>query len=101
MTELQQFISPAVVAICWLIGNTLKSSVPKLPNNYIPLALGLTGAILMVVLNGFSGQNLIIGVVSGLSATGVHQAYKGILKNEEKEEEKPKNDNEQRYPGDK
>ena len=49
----------------------------------------------MVVLNGFSGQNLIIGVVSGLSATGVHQVYKGFLK----EEEKPKNDNEQRYPG--
>lgn len=78
MTELQQFISPAVVGICWLIGNTLKSSVPKLPNSYIPLALGLIGAILMVVLNGFSGQNLIIGVVSGLSATGVHQVYKGI-----------------------
>lgn len=78
MTELQQFISPAVVGICWLIGNTLKSSVPKLPNNYIPLALGLIGAILMVVLNGFSGQNLIIGVVSGLSATGVHQVYKGL-----------------------
>ena len=36
------------------------------------------GAILMIVLNGFSGQNLIIGVVSGLSATGVHQVYKGI-----------------------
>lgn len=97
MTELQQFISPAVVGICWLIGNTLKSSVPKLPNNYIPLALGLIGAILMTVLNGFSGLNLIIGVVSGLSATGVHQAYKGILKNEEKE----KTHNEERYPGDK
>ena len=95
MTELQQFISPAVVTICWLIGNTLKSSVPKLPNNYIPLALGLIGAILMTILNGFSGLNLIIGVVSGLSATGVHQVYKGFSK----EEEKPKNDNEQRYPG--
>ena len=51
----------------------------------------------MTVLNGFSGLNLIIGVVSGLSATGVHQAYKGILKNEEKEE----THNEERYPGDK
>lgn len=78
MTEIQQFISPMIVGLCWLIGNTLKSSVPKLPNNYIPLVLGLIGAILMVVLNGFSGQNLIIGVVSGLSATGVHQVYKGL-----------------------
>lgn len=84
MTELQQFISPAVVGICWLIGNTLKSSVPKLPNNYIPLALGLIGAILMVVLNGFSGQNIIIGIVSGLSATGAHQVYKGFKETKDK-----------------
>lgn len=96
MTELQQFISPAVVGICWLIGNTLKSSVPKLPNNYIPLALGLIGAILMTILNGFSGLNLIIGVVSGLSATGVHQVYKGL-----KEDKKEETHNEVRYPGDK
>ena len=78
MTELQQFISPMIVGLCWLIGNTLKSSVPKLPNNYIPLALGMIGAILMIVLNGFSGQNIIIGIVSGLSATGMHQVYKGF-----------------------
>lgn len=78
MTELQQFISPMIVGLCWLIGNTLKSSVPKLPNNYIPLALGMIGAILMIVLNGFSGQNIIIGIVSGLSATGMHQVYKGL-----------------------
>lgn len=96
MTDLQQFISPAVVGICWLIGNTLKSSVPKLPNNYIPLALGLIGAILMTILNGFSGLNLIIGVVSGLSATGVHQVYKGL-----KEDKKEETHNEVRYPGDK
>lgn len=84
MTELQQFISPMIVGLCWLIGNTLKSSVPKLPNNYIPLVLGMIGAILMIVLNGFSGQNIIIGIVSGLSATGMHQVYKGLK--EEKEE---------------
>ena len=78
MTEIQQFISPMIVGLCWLIGNTLKSSVPKLPNNYIPLALGMIGAILMIVLNGFSGQNIIIGIVSGLSATGMHQVYKGL-----------------------
>ena len=78
MTELQQFISPMIVGLCWLIGNTLKSSVPKLPNNYIPLVLGMIGAILMIVLNGFSGQNIIIGIVSGLSATGMHQVYKGL-----------------------
>lgn len=78
MTELQQFISPMIVGLCWLIGNTLKSSVPKLPNNYIPLALGVIGAILAVTINGFNGTNVLVGIVSGLSATGMHQVYKGL-----------------------
>ena len=85
MTEIQQFISPMIVGLCWLIGNTLKSSVPKLPNNYIPLVLGVIGAILAVSINGLNGTNVLVGIVSGLSATGMHQVYKGIKKENEGE----------------
>lgn len=67
-----------------LIGNTLKSSIPKLPNEYIPLVLSGIGAILSVTLNGFSGTNIIIGIVSGLSATGAHQVYKGFKETKDK-----------------
>ena len=69
MVEIQQYLSPVIMGLCLLLGNTIKTSVPKIPNNYIPLILGLIGAILMVALNGLSVQNLIIGLVSGLSAT--------------------------------
>lgn len=88
MAELQQYLSPVIMGLCLLLGNTIKTSVPKIPNNYIPLVLGLIGAILMVALNGLSVQNLIIGLVSGLSATGVHQIKKELT-----------SEDEQRYPG--
>ena len=88
MADLQQYLSPVIMGLCLLLGNTIKTSVPKIPNNYIPLILGLIGAILMVALNGLSVQNLIIGLVSGLSATGVHQIKKELT-----------SEDEQRYPG--
>ena len=85
MAEIQQYLSPVIMGLCLLLGNTIKTSVPKIPNNYIPLALGLIGAILMVALNGLSVQNLIVGLVSGLSATGVQQIKKELT-NEEVDE---------------
>lgn len=88
MADLQQYLSPVIMGLCLLLGNTIKTSVPKIPNNYIPLVLGLIGAILMVALNGLSVQNLIVGLVSGLSATGVHQIKKELT-----------SEDEQRYPG--
>lgn len=88
MADLQQYLSPVIMGLCLLLGNTIKTSVPKIPNNYIPLVLGLIGAILMVALNGLSVQNLIVGLVSGLSATGVHQIKKELT-----------NEDEHRYPG--
>lgn len=88
MADIQQYLSPVIMGLCLLLGNTIKTSVPKIPNNYIPLVLGLIGAILMVALNGLSVQNLIVGLVSGLSATGVHQIKKELT-----------SEDEQRYPG--
>jgi len=90
MADLQQYLSPVIMGLCLLLGNTIKTSVPKIPNNYIPLVLGLIGAILMVALNGLSVQNLIVGLVSGLSATGVHQIKKELTSEEV---------DEHRYPG--
>ncbi|WP_281665792.1 phage holin family protein [Gemella morbillorum] len=84
MENIQQFLNPIVIGLCLLIGNTLKSSIPKLPNEYIPLVLSGIGAILSVTLNGFSGTNIIIGIVSGLSATGAHQVYKGFKETKDK-----------------
>ena len=84
MENIQQFLNPIVIGLCLLIGNTLKSSIPKLRNEYIPLVLSGIGVVLLVTLNGFSGTNVIVGIVSGLSATGAHQVYKGFKETKDK-----------------
>ena len=84
MENIQNFLNPVVIGLCLLIGNTLKSSIPKLPNQYIPLVLGLIGVVLSVTLNGLSVNNIIIGLISGLSATGAHQVYKGFKETKDK-----------------
>lgn len=83
MENIQNFLNPVIIGLCLLIGNTLKSSIPKLPNQYIPLVLGLIGVVLSVVLNGLNANNILIGLVSGLSATGAHQAYRGLVDKKE------------------
>jgi len=95
MENIQNFLNPVVIGLCLLIGNTLKSSIPKLPNQYIPLVLGLIGVVLSVTLNGLSTNNILIGLVSGLSATGAHQVYKGLVVENKKEDSQT----EGRYPG--
>ena len=95
MENIQNFLNPVIIGLCLLIGNTLKSSIPKLPNQYIPLVLGLIGVVLSVVLNGLSTNNILIGLVSGLSATGAHQAYRGLV------DKKEDSQIEGRYPGNK
>lgn len=93
MENIQNFLNPVIIGLCLLIGNTLKSSIPKLPNQYIPLVLGLIGVVLSVVLNGLNANNILIGLVSGLSATGAHQAYRGLV------DKKEDSQSEGRYPG--
>ena len=83
MEELTTLISPLLVALCLLFGNTIKYSLPKINNRYIPLILALLGGILSIVLNGLTTQNILIGVVSGLASTGLHQVHKGIVEKEE------------------
>ena len=95
MENIQNILNPVIIGLCLLIGNTLKSSIPKLPNQYIPLVLGLIGVVLSVVLNGLSTNNILIGLVSGLSATGAHQAYRGLV------DKKEDSQIEGRYPGNK
>ena len=93
MENIQNFLNPVIIGLCLLIGNTLKSSIPKLPNQYIPLVLGVIGVVLSVTLNGLSANNILVGLFSGLSATGAHQVYKGLV------DKKEDSQSEYRYPG--
>lgn len=75
----------AIVVICYLIGLAAKT-IPAVKDNYIPVIVGAFGGVLgvlgMYVIPDFPAQDILnaiaVGIVSGLSSTGVNQVYKQL-----------------------
>lgn len=74
----------AITVICLLIGQLVKAL--PIDNKWIPIIVGFCGAVLGVVgslvMPDFPAGDILtaiaVGIVSGLSATGVNQIYKKI-----------------------
>lgn len=81
ITELGIAPFAAIVVLCLLVGMGCKAS--KLSDNWIPVVMGIVGAILgviaMLIVPEFPATDYInaaaIGAISGFAATGVHQVY--------------------------
>ena len=77
----------AIVVITYLIGAAAKL-IPHIKDEYIPVIVGAAGGVLgvagMYLMPDFPAQDIMnaiaIGIVSGLSSTGVNQVYKQIKK---------------------
>ena len=73
--------SLAIVVICYLIGLGAKT-IPAVKDNYIPVIVGVLGAVGMYVMPEFPANDIMtavaVGIVSGLASTGVNQIYKQI-----------------------
>ncbi len=80
----------AVVVICYLIGLAAKA-IPNIKDNYIPIIVGVAGGILgvagMYLIPDFPATDILnavaVGIVSGLSSTGINQAYKQLSNKDE------------------
>jgi O-antigen/teichoic acid export membrane protein len=78
----------AIVVITYLIGYAAKQ-IPQVKDNYIPIIVGAAGAILgiigMYVIPDYPANDILnaiaVGIVSGLSSTGVNQIYKQVKNN--------------------
>ena len=78
----------AIVVITYLIG-LLDKAIPRIKDNYIPIIVGTSGGILgiigMYVIPDFPANDILnaiaVGIVSGLSSTGVNQIYKQVKNN--------------------
>ena len=87
MTEFVAF--PVIVVMCYLVGMICKSFKNEKLDTFIPDIVGVVGAILGIVIyltipNFIPADNwavaIAIGIVSGLSATGINQIYKQFAK---------------------
>ena len=80
ITFLNDYVVLVVVGICLCIGYVLKNSFPKLDNKYIPLIMAILGVVLNVwIAKKITPDILLAGMISGLSSTGLHQAFKNII----------------------
>ena len=82
MAFLQEVSVPLVVGLCLCVGYVVKHLVPtEKINRFIPLIVATLGCFVNVWLSGFSvtPQILLGGMVSGLSSTGLYEAFRGFL----------------------
>ena len=79
---------PVITVIVFLIAEAVKAT--PLDNKWIPVVCGFTGGVLGVVayyiMAEFPATDILtaiaVGIVSGFAATGVHQVYKQLTKEE-------------------
>lgn len=75
MDILNEYMSVPIVAICFVVGYVIKNSTifGKIANQNIPLIVTVVGAIFGLLMVGLTAKGFIIGAVSGLASTGIHQ----------------------------
>ena len=75
---------PAIVTICWLIGYGVKQTA--VDNKWIPVIVGVAGGIIGLIafktVAAYPAEDwltaLVIGIVSGETATGIDQIHKQL-----------------------
>lgn len=84
LTFLSEYCVPVIVAICVCVGYVIKTSIPNIPNRFIPLIMAVLGLMLNIWMAQAIDTNIILaGLFSGLSSTGLHQMFKNLIKAEE------------------
>lgn len=83
---LLQFVNPTIVVACLAIGFIIKNWVSEASNQIIPTCVFILGMILSVVITLSSGEVLtvetfVMGAISGLASTGLHQVFKTWIDN--------------------
>ena len=80
MEILSQYVIAVIMAICLALGYIIKHSLSFIPNNLIPLIMGVIGIVLNMWLNSWavSPEILLGGLASGLAATGAFELVKNI-----------------------
>lgn len=74
------YISPIILIACLGIGYTLHTLNNKILNSFIPIISATLGIITAVwSLGTFDLPTFVTGMISGLAATGMYEAFKNIL----------------------
>lgn len=83
-TILLEYFVLVVVVACLVVGYIIKhwSVLKWIPNDDIPVILAFFGAIMNLLVSGFSIESVVYGATMGLASTGMHQAFKKFINQE-------------------
>lgn len=79
MQFIDGLIMPIITAAALCIGFVMKKWLPT-DDKWIPTVLLILGAVSGLILFGCDYEGIVKGMVSGLAAVGLHQAFKQHLK---------------------
>ena len=82
MEFIDGLIMPIITAAALCIGYVMKKWLPT-DDKWIPTVLLFLGALSGLILFGVDYEGVVKGMVSGLAAVGLHQAFKQHLKLDE------------------
>ena len=80
------FISEGLLVIiaCYVLGNVITKSIPKINNNHTVPILSVAGAALVLVLGTYPadpvGTRVLKGFILGWSSTGMHELFKALVR---------------------
>jgi ABC-type iron transport system FetAB permease component len=82
LTILTSFTNILIVGICLCTGYIIKHSLDFIPNKYIPLIMACLGLTLSICTNldKITLEVILTGLFSGLASTGLHEAFKNLIK---------------------
>ena len=79
MEYIDGLIMPIITAGCLCIGYVMKKWLPS-DDKWIPTVLLILGAVSGFIMFGLDYEGIVKGMVSGLAAVGLHQAFHQHLK---------------------
>jgi hypothetical protein len=78
---LTTFFAPVIVGVCLCVGYLVKRWVKDVDNRFIPTicaGVGL-GLAVWIYWPALTPDVLLVGLFSGLAATGLHEAFRNLL----------------------
>ncbi len=79
MVNLENYVNVRILVCCLLVGFILKMWIQDESNRWIPTIVTILGLCLSLLINGISLESGLIGAISGLASTGMHQLVKQLV----------------------
>ena len=81
---LTKYFVVVVLVACLVMGYIIKHAtfLKWIPNDDIPVILAVIGAIMNSIVSSISVESIVYGAVMGLASTGMHQAFKRWIEND-------------------